>query len=312
MDIISRYLIFQAVVILPFLVGYQIAKNSHYQGTYTKKILRFNVIVFEPLIILWSTWGQRLSAELIFLPLSGFFLVGLGWGIGSLLSRFLGLSGKSKATYLISSSLANHGFTMGSFVCYLVLQERGLALSAIFLVYFTFYTYLFIFTYASRVSYQAKSTWQTFLSSLFNWQSMPLGAISLSLLLHGLDIDRPTIYFPFDILLFVSIGLQYFSLGTTFKLQNVMTSLKANFFLALTKFIMVPLITGLLLSLVPLDHDLKLVILIESCMPAAVFSVVTSILFDLDSPLASGLFVVNVVLFIMTVLPMILLFSQLF
>ncbi len=312
MDATSRYLMFQAVVILPFLLGYQIAKNSSYQDNYTKKITRFNIIVIEPIIMLWSTWGQKLSPDLIFLPLAGFFLVILGLGMGRFFVRFLDLSPKSRATYLVSSSLANHGFTMGSFVCYLILKEKGLALGAIFLTYFHFYVYLLVFPYANKVNRNSKFTWQMLLKSIFAWQSLPLLAVLISIMFHLLKIERPQIYFPFENLLMVSIGLQYFSLGTTFKLKNIATSIKANVFLALSKFLFVPLVTSVLLGLVNLDHDLKLVILIESFMPAAVFSVVTSILFDLDSALASGLFVVNTILFIVAVLPFIFLLQSLF
>jgi predicted permease len=47
--------------------------------------------------------------------------------------------------------------------------------------------------------------------------------------------------------------------------------------------------------------------MIQSIMPVAVYSVVSSILFELDSRLASGMFVVNTALFLVLVLPLLML-----
>jgi len=46
-------------------------------------------------------------------------------------------------------------------------------------------------------------------------------------------------------------------------------------------------------------------------MPAAVYSVITAVLYDLDAPFASGVFVVNTVAFLAAVLPAIFLFRGL-
>ena len=58
-----------------------------------------------------------------------------------------------------------------------------------------------------------------------------------------------------------------------------------------------------MLSLLPLDPALKAVIQLQAFMPAAIYSMVTAVLFDLDTDLASGLFVCNTVVFLTAVLP---------
>jgi predicted permease len=73
-------------------------------------------IDIEPIIALWSTWGLTLRKDLIMLPLAGLFLVLSGMTFGSVFKRILRLRGKKAATFLISSTLANHGFTMGAFL----------------------------------------------------------------------------------------------------------------------------------------------------------------------------------------------------
>ena len=66
---------------------------------------------------------------------------------------------------------------------------------------------------------------------------------------------------------------------------------------------MIPAAAFLLLYRAPISHDIKSVIQIQSFMPAAIYSVVTAVLFDLDARLASSLFVVNTLIFILLVLP---------
>ncbi len=101
----------------------------------------------------------------------------------------------------------------------------------------------------------------------------------------------------------VSVILYYFILGTNFSLSDVKANIPEQAVLALVKFILLPVLAWALLSLVNLDPAVETVILVQSFMPAAVYSVVTSVLFDLDSRLASGLFVVNTIIFITVVLP---------
>ena len=59
----------------------------------------------------------------------------------------------------------------------------------------------------------------------------------------------------------------------------------------------------LILSLLPLAPAVKGVIQLQAIMPAAIYSVVTAVLFDQDSKLASSLFICNTVVFLVAVLP---------
>jgi hypothetical protein len=68
-------------------------------------------------------------------------MVIMGLAAGAVVSFLLGFNAIQKHTVIISSSLANHGVTMGGFLCYLILGEHGLALSFIFITYFMPYVY---------------------------------------------------------------------------------------------------------------------------------------------------------------------------
>ena len=147
MAILTRFVLFQALIILPFIIG--MAGKGRFRienpSAFTKRLIRVNLMVFEPVIALWSTWGLVLAGGLIVLPLAGLSLVVVGMLLGGFFRRLIGLTGKKGATFLISSSLANHGFTMGAFLCYLLIGEQGLGLAFIFLSYFMPFIFLVIF-----------------------------------------------------------------------------------------------------------------------------------------------------------------------
>ena len=303
-----RFVIFQVMIIVPFISGTLVQNRLSYGPESTKKLIRINLILIEPLIVLWSIWGLQLSWDIIMLPISGLFLVLAGMASGWIFVPVLKLKGKERASFLISSSLANHGFTMGAFLCYLFLGETGLGLSFIFLSYFMLYVFTVIFPYARMVSTSQRYSLSFLRDFLLNLQNMPLAAIVVGLGLHAVHIQRPAIYFPIDLLIIASIALYYFTLGINFTTSNVFSAVRETLALSVIKFILVPAATFIVLSAVNLDSKVEMVILVQSFMPAAIYSVVASVLFDLDTRLSSNLFVLNSIIFLVLVLPLLFIF----
>ncbi len=248
-----------------------------------------------------------MRADLLALPLGGLALVLLGLGFGAIIARAMGFSVKTGATFIISASLANHGFTMGGFICYLILDERGLGYSFIFISYFMLFIYLVIFPYARRIA-RREGNAVSLPSNFFDLQNMPLFAVILALILGTSGISRPNIAFPVDILLVLSVASYYFSLGLNFRVSDIGKTLRATAVLSAEKFVLVPAAAILILRFVQLPRDITQVIAVQSFMPAAIFSVLASILYGLDTTLASGTFVATTILFVTLVLPPLLMF----
>jgi len=101
----------------------------------------------------------------------------------------------------------------------------------------------------------------------------------------------------------------YFSLGMSFTPSRVFSFLRENAALSFIKFLAVPAITVGVLAMVTLDPKVEAVIIIQSFMPAAIYSVIASVLFDLDESLASNLFVINTLFFLLFVLPLLFVFK---
>lgn len=308
MPIILKFILFQLLIIVPFIGGTLARRTFIDPAAAAKKIIRFNLIALEPPVILWTIWGLRISPDLAFLPAAGLLIVLSGFAAGSLMAPLLRLRGAARKTFLISSSLANHGFTMGGFFCYILLGETGLGLSSIFLVYFVPYTFLIIFSYArAGAGRPFHAHIRDFLTGSRN---MPLYASLAALALLASGIPRPALRPPVEPLIMASVALYYWTLGLTTAVKEITPLRREHLALGAIKFILIPALTWLLLTALPLGSGMKSVIRIQSFMPAAIYSVVTSVLFDLDSPLASSLFVVNTMIFIIIVVPAMALLHQ--
>jgi predicted permease len=295
------FVIFQFLIIVPFIAGHRMKSLMADPPEVSKKVIRVNLMLLEPPVIFWSIWGLRIRHEMVVLPVAGLCIVIAGFFLGRLSLPLLRLEGTARKTYLISASLANHGFTMGGFICYLFMKETGLALSSIFLIYFMPYTFLAIFSYAQAGP--GKLTLRSARDFILSYRNMPLFAALAALSLLAAGIPRPRLDPPVDLLMMLSIVLYYWTLGLGFSMRDGFALTRGQFALAAIKFLLVPAIVFLLLYGLPIGQDIKSVIQIQSFMPAAIYSVVTAILFDLDARLASSLFVVNTVMFIVVVLP---------
>ncbi len=304
----ARFLLFQLMIVVPFLSGIVFRRRISSARDLTRTLIRLNLVLIEPLIVLWSIWGLDLGWNMAVLPFSGLLLVVAGMATGRLMLPALPLRERSRATFLISSSIANHGFTMGAFLCFLFLGERGLGLAFLFLSYFMIYVFTVIFPYARSVS-RPDSSMSGVTAYFLDIQNMPLVAVVAALVLQFFHVRRPGVAFPVDTLMMISVAVYYFSLGMSFETSRVFSFLRENVSLSLIRFLILPAVTLGALAMVNLGEHVEAVIAIQSFMPVGVYSVVASVLFDLDKELASNLFVFNTLFFLLIVLPLLFVFK---
>lgn len=298
----TAFAVFQAVIILPFGIGLALRRRVIDPEKFTRRLLRLNITLIEPLIVIWCVWGLELTRDLFLVPVAGLGLAVCGLVAGIILLSVLGLSKQRAITFLISATLSNHGFTMGGFLCYLFFGEQGLGLSIIMVLYFIPYLYGFVFPILKAITHTQQQG-NVLRDYILDARNMPLAALVVAALLHGMGIERPAIAFPVNALFVLSIALYYLTVGMNVVATGLSGMLRPHLCLAAIKFIIVPAVATGILSVVPIEQGMKAVILLQSCMPAAVYSVVTSVLFGLDASLASSLFVVNTAVFICGVLP---------
>ena len=303
---------FQLVILTSFALGTVGRRLRGPQPEFSRKLVRFNLIFLEPGIVFWATWGLHPETEQIILPFAGIAMVVGGFLFGMLLAPAVGLTGARRAVYLISASLGNHGFTLCASLCYLWLGEEGLGLAAIFTFYFTPYVFLILFPFAEKYSPQIANEqpprfafWKTFVS----WNYLPLYATLAAVILLLAGVERPAWDVPLIFAILPTVGLYYVTLGLSFDTRRLTVSAREFFSYAWIKFALVPALTFVLvvafeiLSGYTVSRTIRVVLTIMSFAPAATYSVVAAVLYDLDQDFAGGLFVTNVVAFLFLVLP---------
>jgi predicted permease len=293
----------QLAVVVPFAAGLLLRKLFREPLKITRRLVRINIAGLEPLIVLWCVWDLDIQAGLLILPCAGLALALFSLGVGVVLAPLTGLTGRGRQTFLISSTLSNHGFTLGGFLCFMLLGETALGYAIFMILYFMPYVFGFIFPAARLAAHRSdvgRSRWRAILLAP---QNLPLAALGIALFLSLLHIPRPEISLPIAPLMFISIGLYYFTLGVTFRGADLFAAGRAHICLGLVKFIIVPACAWMVLRNSGLDPLMQQVILVQSCMSAAIYSVITALLFDLEERLASALFVVNTVFCLVFVVP---------
>ncbi|HPS56537.1 MAG TPA: hypothetical protein PK514_00390 [Spirochaetota bacterium] len=313
-----KFLFFWAIIILPFLCGAILNKRLLHPQKTAKRLININLFTLEPVILLWTIWGLTLDRELIILPVAGLLTVLAGFLLGRLFVPFLKLDRISRVSYIITSSLSNQGMTMGGLLCFMIAGERGLALASIYIIYYLPFVFIVIFPYAKISAIKNSDpdikksifTIKQFRSFFLNFQNLPLAGIIIAVLLQYVGIRRPDVNFPLEILLALAIAIYYLTLGINFKIGDLTSFIRELSTVSMAKFIFIPAMTYILLQFINFDKSIELVILLQSFAPAAIYSVISSILFELDSRMTSGIFVMNSLIFLFVLMPLLMVFSR--
>lgn len=317
MDINLKLTIFWIIIFTSFIGGGLFRKYFPGRDEAAKKLITFNLIFIEPPILLWTIWGLSLNSDAALLPIAGLLTVICGFIAGIMFCRILKLRGTSADSFKISSSLSNQGITMGGMICYLIAGEAGLGLASIYIIYYLPFVFIIIFPFARYSSMKYSSAvsesivkLSDFITFFTNLRNLPLIGILAAFFLQIIDLPRPDIFFPLDFLLFTVVGVYYFTLGMSFKLSDLTEYKKEQASLTLIRFMIIPALTFAAVYPFNLTPEVKGVILIQSLMPAAVYSVISTVLYDLDSRLNSSLFAMNTLIFLIIVLPLMMLLKD--
>ncbi|GIX43232.1 MAG: hypothetical protein KatS3mg129_2965 [Leptospiraceae bacterium] len=312
------FLFLECLIIFPFVIGFFIKEKLKLEEWQKKQLsermLRINLIYFEPFIIIWYIGKLEFNLSTLYLPIGGLFLVFLGFLFGYLLS--IPYSLRNRITLIVNTSLANHGYTMGGIICYFILGEKGLSKALIFISYFYFYLYGFLFPWIQKKqNYYIKNQSFSIKQKIKDYRLFPLYGLILGILIFIFQLPLPQSFYLsyiIQIMVYISIIIYYFSLGINLEFKKL--SLRKNNIvkkILLIKFIIIPLITFIVLKIIPenlLSLFDKKVIFIMSFMPGAVYSIVSSIIFNLNIQLTIQIFVWSTITFLIGILPLLYLF----
>lgn len=297
---VTKFLLSISLLLVPLLLGYSGRKAGYLKEQWARKAILFSTVAFGPCLSLLVFWVIEIPAEAILLPVTGFIVSSL-----ALLSAFFSSvvhkhGRKQRGAYLVSASTSNIGYTLGGFICYLLMEEQGYALSVIYTLYLVFFRYGVCYPMARYYGGgKGQSPLRSLLKMTTDIRSAPLLGLVAGILLNVSGLRRPeflsTVLGVLIVLAaFISVG----SIGLTIHPHRAKQFLAEYFSISLIKFALSPLAAlamgGLVFGFtgVPLR-----VTFILSLMPASVMSTVISSLFRLDQDIANSLFLVNTLSF---------------
>lgn len=306
-------LVSMMVVLIGGLVsGYLAGSRFGLPEHFAKKIMTAVLVCFNWLIALLVIWPMQLSRQLIWLPIVGLTLISVITAVSAVFFYFLEPDRKSRLTLILAAGLSNTGYTGGAFVCYILFGMDGLAMANIYLLLSVPAFYLFYLPFLKVRELRAKDrTAALKLDFLLDFRMLVIPAVIAAIVLNLTNIKPPafiTRFYIIDILVCVASALSFFAIGLRIKLSRLKNYISLYFLIAAVKFILTPAVALLIVALLTLagqnlNDMVRKVIIVLSATPSAVLMVTMSNVFDLDSPLASALWVITMAIFVAIVVP---------
>jgi predicted permease len=292
--------------------GYLASNKFGMPEDYAKKIMTAVVLVFNWPVALFVIWNLKLETSLIWLPVSGVALMLSVTALSVPISLMLRLDKKSRITFLLASCLSNLGYTGGAFVCYALFGATALAMANLYVVLWLPTAYFIFFPLVKIIELRQYDSQSRFkMGHIFDLRYIVLPAILVALILNIGGIKRPEFikdFYIVDFFIYTASSLSFFAIGLRVKISRFKNYMSLYFPLAAVKFIITPIVALLIIYILAITghrlNDLvRNVIIVMAVTPSAVIMVMMSNVFDLDSRMASALWVVNTAFFALVVVP---------
>lgn len=320
MGVLEKFIVIVSSIILSTLLGYISKRKGLLKEDFAGRIFFYSVLFAWTPPSFFVLWRLKLTYSVVSLPFFYPAATLIMIPISYLLIRILRLlkpelDNRTLGTLFVSFLISNIGYTMGGFVCYSLYGMDGLGYAQLYTSSWVIPIIGFSYPIARAFS-EGKSRLDIkfILTSFLDVRALPVVGVLLGIVfnLSGIKpIEWIYKYHIVDLWVIAAILSSFFAIGLQLNLSFEDESWYFHLLLFIVKFIISPLVTFILLyladssGLILLPELARKVVIIESFVPTAVFSVIISSLFDLNPRLATYLFVVNTLLFLVVVLPFI-------
>lgn len=307
-------------------IGYGIRRCSPGSARLVPIAQHIGIYITIPLIALIGLFTLDLRLELLWLPLLFLILSAVWLVIGQLAVRLhSGLTRADQGSYVLAATLTNCGPTMITSLAYVLARPadrcvEALALAQLFALPWTFWIFTVGFPLGATYGHGSpRFTFRRWIREVVHPRSLGLVAAIVAILLNLFDRAHPqfalrdfhTRYLLWLVLpvLVVQNAAFYFAIGHSLHVGQVRRRPSLHLSLAAVKFFISPLIAAAILALlqlagVRLSPLAQWVVMFQAIAPTAVFGTVISQAAGLNTQLASLLFVVNTLVFLILILPL--------
>ena len=307
-----RFLLFVAFSMGCFALGYAARRRGWARPEWSRPMHHHTLVWLWSPVTLLSFWGLPLEDEAIdlaVLTLSQPVLMVGAATVMALMAMALRLPRAQRGPLVLAAALSNHGFTLGAYLCYALLEPPDTALR--YGIAFVTSMQLFMILLFYPVAYHYGPHTGSSLGRIIGESFITVRAMPLYLAVIGIALNLGGVSFPgqfiadwhvMDVLFFTGAIGSYGGIGLLMRFGDTWGALRLHVMLAFVQFLVHPLLTlGLIVLLpamgVPLNPLPRDVMWIESFTPAALNAVMVSNIFHLDARLASVLWLWNTAIF---------------
>lgn len=278
------------------LLGFFLRRWSQYSPL----VMRASVYALEAPLFLYAFWvlDFQQTREYAIIPLFSLALLLGGLAVHPLWAKMLSSDPRSQGSLVLASSFSNVGSTGGLFICYLLFGSTGLSLASLFLLPYPIIIFTLGFSEAHRYGQNQRLPLRESIRRMatHSISFIPIAAMAVGLVLNFFRISPPR-FMPqwADVWARLSMAVSCMAIGSTIRTGQWFSPWKPVAAVGIVKFIFTPCIAALLLS-IWFDnflHPSAIVILIQACMPPAVYSVVMANVFRLNRDWANSIWLSN-------------------
>ncbi|MEM0914430.1 MAG: hypothetical protein AAGK09_07445 [Planctomycetota bacterium] len=320
-----KFLVFTVFNAATLVAGYVAFHRGWLSQAFSRRLHVFTVVVLWAAMSFLCVWSVPLSWSSLWLavfptvliPVGVVSALGVGW--------ILRLPRMSLAVAMVSAGLSNTGFTLGSYLCYCLLDDghgagaAALAMGVAMVTVMQVSAIAMLYPLASHfgTAEDRRDVWRRVLLSFWDVRAMPLyaGAAGLTLNVLG-GSSVPMLAAPSGLLdtgwvqalIYAGAFGAMFGVGMNMHPWEALRAWRDQVTLAVVKFAVFPLATlGLLwltmLTWLPAEGLMAEMLWIEAFMPTGLIGVMIANMFHLDARLSANLWLVNTVAFLVVPLP---------
>jgi len=309
LDAKLKVLWFAIDLALPLACGYLL----HYFGWLSRRhgdvIIKFTLRVVATALSLVSFWGAALALQLIWLPILGVAMQIVPGVVSGTLARRKYDGPLEQGGFVLATMLSNRG-VVGTLSVFILYGEQGYVWARLVMLLAPLVQYLICFPLAQYYSARHRGDINgrpSLVSVLFSWNQMPVLGIAIGFALNFFDVARPgPIGDALPWMVHVLAWGVVLPLGASLNFRQLPRFLPDMIELLALKFMVTPLLVGLLSYAIGLRGDVLAAVTILAASPTAIMAVVAGRLYKLNVDLAMAAFVLSTVVYIVVVFPVIL------
>ncbi|MDT8903072.1 AEC family transporter [Anaeroselena agilis] len=306
MDIGSKIIYFFFDLLLPLAVGYMCRRQTKFDDEFFQRMMTWGIMFVYPVLAFLGFWATRLDAELIWLPVLGVVLSVIPGALAFFRAKAKYASSLDQGSYVMSAMMSNT-LTLGGVSAFIIYGETGFAYVQLITLLATLYLFLFCFPLAGW--YAQGGRWGgagiSVASVIFSRNQLPALGLLVGAWLYYSGIPRPAwAGAVFDPLVHIGAWMQLIPVGYSVDFREMRQYWLSILDLNIIKFVITPVLSYAIGSLVLSDPVAVNTLLITASTPTAILSVVAVKLHRLNVHITMASFVLTTAVYLLVVYPL--------